>query len=329
MSAIDDTTQSFDVYSRLFAIKKIIGQHPSVHTMLDVGGHPGMLARSFGDTCQVFTMDLPAYGCPPYVRGGGETLPFASQSVDAIVASDVVEHIPTGLRATMLAEMVRVARELVIVSGPWATAGVAEAEAGVCELRDKAGLFADRWLEEHRLNGLPEISTAWDFFAQNGWSCQLVAENDLIQWFSMFAMEILTATMPDGDLPWKEFMPAFNTRLLRSDTKAPAYRHILIAARHKAETVAENWQGTYTPDAETAVVSGIHAIAKLFGELLSRTRRQAGAGADVAYINQLEMAVNSMKAQLEERKHGGAECVVCKSVRTMWEKCFRKGNDSK
>ena len=51
----------------------------------------------------------------------GERLPFEDSSFDAVVSLDTLEHLPKGRRVEFCTEMVRVARDVVILSAPLGT----------------------------------------------------------------------------------------------------------------------------------------------------------------------------------------------------------------
>jgi SAM-dependent methyltransferase len=63
----------------------------------------------------------PVAGCPrygSYVLGVGTQLPFLNESCDAVIALDVIEHLPKAQGLKAISEMKRVARRLVLVVTP-------------------------------------------------------------------------------------------------------------------------------------------------------------------------------------------------------------------
>ena len=79
------------------------------------------------------------------------SLPFEDQAFDAVVALDLLEHVPPADRSQALAELRRVARRRLIVACP------AGAEALAADRRLAEGLpRPPGWLEEHLANGFPE-----------------------------------------------------------------------------------------------------------------------------------------------------------------------------
>jgi SAM-dependent methyltransferase len=105
----------------------ITGTSPAGRTVLDVGGGPGYFANAFAaggmryigvepDPREMHAgpagatsgtaASLP--GMPAYVRASGMALPFASESVDICLSSNVAEHVPQPWRLGR--EMLRVTR---------------------------------------------------------------------------------------------------------------------------------------------------------------------------------------------------------------------------
>lgn len=94
--------------------------------VLDIGGGDGYLAEMLTKekNCQVTVMDISEEALTMAVKRGlevrvgdvEERLPFASQSFDLVVMSEVLEHIVAAEKA--LAEAIRVAKDGVLVSVP-------------------------------------------------------------------------------------------------------------------------------------------------------------------------------------------------------------------
>ncbi|OBG38921.1 SAM-dependent methyltransferase [Mycobacterium alsense] len=104
------------------------GEPPAGRTLLDVGGGPGYFAAAFGDAGVRYLGVEPdpdemhaagpafARESATFVRASGMALPFADDSVDICLSSNVAEHVPRPWR--LGAEMLRVTRPggLVVLS---------------------------------------------------------------------------------------------------------------------------------------------------------------------------------------------------------------------
>ena len=89
------------------------------------------------------------------VCGSGHQLPFRDRQFDAIVLSDVMEHVPPAYRPQVITEALRVARKIVIFGYP---CGPAAFELDQKLYRDylSQNLQPPVWLEEHMLHAFPD-----------------------------------------------------------------------------------------------------------------------------------------------------------------------------
>lgn len=108
-------------------ITALVGGDPTGSTLLDVGGGPGYFASAFEaaglrylgvepDASEMHAGPAGAPGAGTFVRASGMALPFADDSVDVCLSSNVAEHVPDPWR--MGREMLRVTRPggLVVLS---------------------------------------------------------------------------------------------------------------------------------------------------------------------------------------------------------------------
>src|SRR3989475_10129817 len=68
-------------------------------------------------TCDIRPVTRTAAG-ESFVRASGIQLPFRDASLDAVVAVDVLEHLPKDCRPSLVRETLRVARGLVLLACP-------------------------------------------------------------------------------------------------------------------------------------------------------------------------------------------------------------------
>ncbi|MBI4872145.1 MAG: class I SAM-dependent methyltransferase [Candidatus Riflebacteria bacterium] len=90
------------------------------------------------------------------LRGSCACLPFRTGAFPAVVCSDVIEHVPPALREAMLRELVRVARRHVFLVYPADSPETRAAEDAWNRAYREATGEENRWLLEHRENGLPD-----------------------------------------------------------------------------------------------------------------------------------------------------------------------------
>lgn len=102
------------------------------------------------------------------VVGNSVTLPFASQSVPAVVSCDMLEHLPPHYRQQAVTEMARVAGEWLFLTFPSGSGAALIYE----QLATECGTPIPLWLEEHLAYGLPHAGEVAQWLEALGWTVQ-------------------------------------------------------------------------------------------------------------------------------------------------------------
>jgi len=216
--------------ARYYPILRVLKEHGllSSGSILEVGSGPaglGTFRKVPFVGCDLAFPWTPKWPMTPVVASAAD-LPFGDGSFDAVIASDVLEHIPTELRATVIAEALRVARQLVIFGFP---CGAAAYEADVV-LRE-AYLSTHRevpvWLEEHMLAPFPESSLFSDF---PGWDLVQFG-NESIAFHSWMMRQEMRGPFVRVTSALRKFAPKVLEPLLRRADSPPYYRQIFVLSR--------------------------------------------------------------------------------------------------
>ena len=104
--------------------------------------------------CDVKFEEKPKPPMRPVVASASE-LPFPDSSFDAVIASDMLEHVPPGARLGVLHEALRVSRRLVLVGFPCGQLAY-DLDRRLFARYQELGKPVPRWLEEHMQYPFPD-----------------------------------------------------------------------------------------------------------------------------------------------------------------------------
>jgi SAM-dependent methyltransferase len=157
----------FDQVQR-YEVAAVLARAAGATSVLDVGGffstaggQPSLPIRyaCHGLRAVVVDIQAPAAGSARlvsgYARADAALLPFADGSFDLVACLDVIEHVPRAGREAVIAELLRVARDYVVIGCPTADDGAGEEEAVVARFVRTAMGAEQEQLAEHRRCGLP------------------------------------------------------------------------------------------------------------------------------------------------------------------------------
>lgn len=168
------------------------------------------------------------------VRCSGHQLPFEDASIDAVVVSDVLEHVPPDLRKQVIAEVLRVTRRVAVFGYPCGPAAFAVDQKLYREYRDR-GVQPPVWLEEHMLHPFPEE----DLLQQvpPAWQKRVIPNDHLHFHYWMMKKEMFRAWNSVFRLALR-VVPAFVERFLERTNREPSYRKIFVLTRDSEATYA-------------------------------------------------------------------------------------------
>ncbi|MGO8797262.1 MAG: class I SAM-dependent methyltransferase [Candidatus Sulfotelmatobacter sp.] len=161
------------------------------------------------------------------VRCSGHQLPFADGAFDAVVISDVMEHVPPSHRKQVVAEVLRVARRIAIFGYPCGPAAF-ELDRRLFQEYQARNLPPPVWLEEHMLHPFPDETVLQDLPA--GWKARVVPNESLRfhAWMMKAEMSRLWNCCFRALL---RIVPALVESCLRYANQQPSYRKIFVLTR--------------------------------------------------------------------------------------------------
>jgi hypothetical protein len=153
-------------------------------------------------------------------------LPMKDQQFDVVVASDVLEHIPPGLRPAVIGESLRVARKLVIFGFPSGEPAW-ESDKALYNAYVNDKQLPPGWLAEHMEAPFPGTEL---FKAVDGWKIEQ-AGNENIRFHSWLMRREMSYRFVRASTVVMQVAPLLLEFLLRRADDPPCYRQIVILSR--------------------------------------------------------------------------------------------------
>jgi hypothetical protein len=239
MQPIDLISLPFDLYQRYLAAAQLADQIRACKEraqlrVLDVGGasytpdcHGFMPLAHFLPEDLVFGADLSAEPLPNYSQASGLCLPFRDKEFDVVVSCDTLEHIPPEARQTFLDELVRVAREFVVLIAPFSSEGNRKAESILNDYLMARGI-EHLHLREHLSHGLPAREGLRVILEERDLCFLEFADGYLPHWLTMMLIRYAPGQSP---IVQRELDRYYNRHFSPDSRREPAYRHGFVISR--------------------------------------------------------------------------------------------------
>lgn len=247
-------------------------------SILDVGGFydnhgtPTLPLAQFLPDDDLTVLDVVECDLPAYIKGDGTALHFDDASFDLVVSADTLEHISGPQREQFWRELLRVARHGVILLAPFATPGVAEAEAVLFEYI-KAELHAEhQQLKEHREYGLPRLDRWMAFLEEEGMPARAYPTGYLHAWLGMMLLKHLLLRIDNRSEAQEIVDGYYNRYFFPTERRTPAYRHLIVVEKASGilDAVDAAIAPTIMPDVKNTSVDWGMALGPTMVALVQR-----------------------------------------------------------
>jgi hypothetical protein len=202
---------------------------PAGGVLLEVGSGSVGLGEFWADPfvgCDVKFLSRPVKNMRA-VRCSGHQLPFKDRAFDAVVVSDVMEHVPPQQRREVVAEVLRVARKVVVLGYPCGPAAF-QLDQKLYRDYQSRNLPPPVWLEEHMLHPFPDEDLLIELPA--GWARKIIPNESLPFHHWMMRTEMFRLFDYSFRLSLL-VMPGVVERFLQRVNREPSYRKIFVLTR--------------------------------------------------------------------------------------------------
>ncbi|MFQ5851465.1 MAG: class I SAM-dependent methyltransferase, partial [Candidatus Binatia bacterium] len=264
----------YDLYTRYALIRDILSIAFSDdssfigRTVLDVGAGPSYVTERFLDKrFRVVRSDIADFGDPGIVvLLRGQPFPLDDNSFDAVIAMDVLEHIPCTERQMFLAECLRTSQFLTVVAAPIGTAEVEAAERCYAAVFERLFNRKESFLIEHAKFGVPRPD---DVRAMTSALNTYVIEVDNVlisDWLAFNVIDLFVSTIDDGYSAKGFLNKRLNSRVPANYDGGQHYRrfYVLIKDQGVREKLERGVSSLRTPLSSKPNTDALTALAEQF-----------------------------------------------------------------
>jgi len=286
------TELPFDQYQRYKVVQEIARlikdqQQVSALRVLDVGGlshtyegQPFLPISLFLPEDEITVLDVQDCGAPNYLRGNADgPLPLPDASYDVVVSCDTLEHVPPERRPAFLDELLRVARQYVVLAAPFDSEDTRLAEQIFYDFHLRRLGAAQPQLCEHRLHGLPDLRAFREDLESRGLPYVEFPSGYLYNWLLMMLIKHYVLSLPNPKTLHTAIDRLYNRHFFASDQRSPAYRHVLVISLRGEEEVLSQIAQRFSQGGEPSPweAVGKAGLAQLLLQLIAMEDQSAKA----------------------------------------------------
>jgi len=311
----------FDTFQRY---KKIADILSVIHTyekneslsILDVGGYPCEFEKFTKN--KIFIVDLPYCKKENYIKGSGMDLPIKTNFFDIVISSDTFEHIVVDKRIQFLKELIRVSKKYIILGAPFKSEINELVEDELCNLHNKIYQKPHPWLNEHKVNSLPNLSILMDFLDENNYLYQIFPNGNSFIWYLFqWAYYLFQSLSGLAEYTYK-INSLYNNYLYHYDNIEPSYRKIILISKDNQSSdiinIANEIRVITSVELNPSDTQPFIIMTNILSDVINQINllRKTGDASEsfqtlIQYIDRLESVLENNTKRLESKpkKHVG------------------------
>lgn len=232
---IDLLFDQFQRYNNVASIINNLRQTGQIFNILEVGANEHQNLEKFLPEDQITYLDIQLpdklQSNPKYLLGDATSMVFPDNKYNIVVALDVFEHIFPEDRVKFINEIYRVSSDFFVITAPFHSTKVVEAERRVNAVYKTIFNKNFIWLEEHMMNGLPDINNLTEYLYSQGINYKVISHGDIDIWEKMMTIHFIAAQDSRLGIYRNEIDRFYNQYIFNCDFVDESYRKICVAAK--------------------------------------------------------------------------------------------------
>lgn len=251
-----DQYQRYETISRLINFQRQLCEQGQLY-LLEIGANIHKNMQVFLPQDEIVYTDIVLTDemkqDPDFQQVDGTKMPFRNSCFDFVYAADVLEHILPSEREKFILEACRVVKDSVILSFPYYSADVIDAESRVNSYYKMLSGKDFVWLKEHSQCGLPYLDEIDEILSRNGLQFTRVFHGAVDTWEKMWYAHFATVFSPETLEYRTNIDHYYNMNLYESDVSDSCYRVFYIISQSGLKEVKQYIDSMWSPVQEKSL----------------------------------------------------------------------------